>query len=159
MKSLHQCAVAAILLAAPLPVHVDGAMKRPTLPIRAEELASFVDPIITAQMEKEHIPGAVFVLVQDGKILYKRGYGFADLAAKRPLDPDETIWRIGSSSRVFTATAVVQLADRGRFRLTDDVNQPILSFVRRKSPGLFQNRSEILPWWSPVHHRKPFSLR
>ena len=98
------------------------------LPINAGELAAFVDPIVAAQLEKEHIPGAVLVVVQDGKIIYQRGYGFADLATKKPVDPAKTIWRIGSISKVFTATAVVQLADRGRFRLTDDVNQYLTRF-------------------------------
>jgi CubicO group peptidase (beta-lactamase class C family) len=98
------------------------------LPIDSTELARFVDPLIAAQMEKEHIPGAVFVLVQNGRILYQRGYGFADLATNRPVDPARTIWRIGSISKVFTATAVVQLADRGRFRLDDDVNRYLKRF-------------------------------
>ncbi len=96
--------------------------------IDSGELATFVDPLITAQMAKEHIPGAVFLLVQDGKVLYQRGYGLANVARRQPVDPEKTIWRIGSISKVFTATAVVQLADRGRYRLTDDVNRYLTRF-------------------------------
>ena len=102
--------------------------------IDSAELASFVDPLITAQMAKENIPGAVFVLVRDGKILYQRGYGFANVARRQPVDPEKTIWRIGSISKVFTATAIVQLADRGRFQLTDDVNSYLTRF---KVPATF----------------------
>lgn len=91
--------------------------------VDSAELASFIDPLITAQMEKEHIPGAVFAFVQNGRILYERGYGLANVERRQPVDPEKTIWRIGSISKVFTATAVVQLADRGRFRLSDDVNR------------------------------------
>ncbi|HET7612816.1 MAG TPA: serine hydrolase domain-containing protein [Gemmatimonadaceae bacterium] len=90
--------------------------------VDSADLARFVDPLIAGQMEKEKIPGAVFVFVKDGRILYERGYGLANLETRTPVDPEKTIWRIGSISKVFTATAVVQLADRGRFRLTDDVN-------------------------------------
>jgi CubicO group peptidase (beta-lactamase class C family) len=91
--------------------------------IDSAELARFVDTLIAGQMVKEHIPGAVFVLVQNGEVLYQRGYGLANIARRQPVDPDKTIWRIGSISKVFTATAVVQLADRGRFALGDDVNR------------------------------------
>jgi CubicO group peptidase (beta-lactamase class C family) len=97
-------------------------------PIEAGELARFVDTLITRQMEKEHIPGAVFVLVQNGRVLYQRGYGLANLATGTRVDPERTIWRIGSISKVFTANAVVQLADRGRIRLSDDVNRYLTGF-------------------------------
>jgi CubicO group peptidase (beta-lactamase class C family) len=122
----------------------------PWLPIKAAELASFADPLITAQMEKEHIPGAVFILVQNGQVLYQRGYGFADLAARKPVDPEKTIWRIGSISKVFTATAVVQLADRGRFRLTDDVNQYLTRF---KVPATFP---QPVRFWHLLTHTAGF---
>jgi CubicO group peptidase (beta-lactamase class C family) len=98
------------------------------------ELARFVDTLIAAQMAKENIPGAVFLLVKDGRVLYQRGYGFANVARRQPVDPERTIWRIGSISKVFTATAVAQLADRGRFRLGDDVNRYL---TRIKVPATF----------------------
>ena len=123
---------------------------RPPLPINANELAPFVDSIITSQLEKEHIPGAVFVLVQDGKILFQRGYGYADLERRRRVDPFTTIWRIGSISKVFTATATVQLADRGRFRLTDDVNQYLTRF---KVPATY---SEPVRFWHLLTHTAGF---
>ena len=102
--------------------------------IDSAELAAFVDPLITSQMAKENIPGAVFLLVQNGRVLYQRGYGFANLARRQPVNPETTIWRIGSISKVFTATAVVQLADRGRYRLNDDVNTYLTRF---KVPATF----------------------
>ena len=97
-------------------------------PIEAGELARFVDTLITRQMEREHIPGAVFVLVQNGRVLYQRGYGLANIATGTRVDPERTIWRIGSISKVFTANAVVQLADRARFKLSDDVNLHLTGF-------------------------------
>jgi CubicO group peptidase (beta-lactamase class C family) len=106
-------------------------MSGPTIPpaqIDSGELARFVDPLITAQMAKDNIPGAVFILVQNGKVIYERGYGFANVANRTAVDPEKTIWRIGSISKVFTATAVVQLADRGKFKLTDDVNRYLTDF-------------------------------
>ncbi|HJP58871.1 MAG TPA: serine hydrolase domain-containing protein [Gemmatimonadaceae bacterium] len=123
---------------------------RPSLPISADELAAFVNPIIQAQLEKEHIPGAVFVLVQNGKILYLRGYGLADVEKQKRVDPLRTIWRIGSISKVFTATATVQLADRGRFRLTDDVNRYMTRF---KVPSTF---TEPVRFWHLLTHTGGF---
>jgi len=85
--------------------------------IDSAELAGFIDPLIMAQIAKEQIPGAVFILVQNGRVLYQRGYGFANLADRKPADPGTTIWRIASISKVFTATAVVQPADRAAAEL------------------------------------------
>jgi CubicO group peptidase (beta-lactamase class C family) len=102
--------------------------------IDSADLARFVDTLITAQMAKENIPGAVFLLVKDGKVLYQRGYGFANVARRQPVDPERTIWRIGSISKVFTATAVAQLADRGPFRLNEDVNRYL---TRLKVPATY----------------------
>ncbi len=127
-----------------------AARPRGFLQINPGELAAFVDPIVSTQLEKEHIPGAVLVFVQDGKIIYQRGYGFADLAAKKPVDPAKTIWRIGSISKVFTATAVVQLADRGRLRLTDDVNRYLTRF---KVPATF---AEPVRVWNLLTHTAAF---
>jgi CubicO group peptidase (beta-lactamase class C family) len=104
------------------------------VPIIAADLKPFVDSLMTAQMAKENIPGAVFIFVQNGRVLYQRGYGYANLAERRAVDPEKTIWRIGSISKVFTATAVVQLADRGKIRLSDDVNGYLGSF---KVPASF----------------------
>jgi CubicO group peptidase (beta-lactamase class C family) len=87
------------------------------------ELESLLDPIFAKQMPKLHIPGAAIAVVKDGKVLFTKGYGFADLEKKTPVVPARTIFRIGSITKVFTATAVMQLADRGKINLNDDVNQ------------------------------------
>jgi CubicO group peptidase (beta-lactamase class C family) len=91
--------------------------------IDARALETLLDSVMRRGMESEHLPGAVFTLVQDGRVVFAKGYGFADVDAKRPVSPDSTIFRIGSITKVFTATAVVQLADRGRLALDGDVNQ------------------------------------
>lgn len=106
----------------------------PRVVIDSTELARFIDPLISSQMAKEQIPGAVFIFVQNGRVLYQRGYGFANLADRKLVDPEKTIWRIGSISKVFTATAVVQLADRGKYKLSDDVNRYLRKF---KVPSTF----------------------
>src|SRR5262245_16922312 len=91
-------------------------------PRDAQELEELVDTVIEREMEQQHIPGAAFVFVQGGRILLLKGYGLADLSTGRAVDPRTTIWRIGSISKVFTADAVMQLAERGRIDLETDVN-------------------------------------
>ncbi|MEN8374002.1 MAG: serine hydrolase domain-containing protein [Gemmatimonadota bacterium] len=89
----------------------------------AEELELLIDPIFSHIMADQNIPGAVFVMVKDGRILLKKGYGHSDLAGDRRVDPDLTIFRIGSITKTFTATAVMQLVDRGLIDLEADVNR------------------------------------
>jgi len=88
-----------------------------------KELEAFLDPIFAERMEKSHIPGAVISVVKDGKIIFTKGYGVADIEKKTPVVPDQTIFRIGSITKVFTALAVVQQSDRRKIKLTDDVNK------------------------------------
>ena len=90
--------------------------------IDAADLRALLDPVFAAGMEKEHIPGAAFILVQDGRVVLASGYGSADVASGRAVLPERTIFPIASISKVFTATAVMQLVDNGRIDLDDDVN-------------------------------------
>ncbi|HKQ20188.1 MAG TPA: serine hydrolase domain-containing protein [Candidatus Eisenbacteria bacterium] len=91
------------------------------------QLVALVDSVITSEMARDRIPGAGFIFVQDGRVVLKRGYGLADVARRRPVIPDSTIWRIGSISKVFTATAVMELVDRGRVKL----DAPVDHYVHR----------------------------
>jgi len=96
-------------------------------PVDPVKLTAFVDSLIPAEMAREQIPGAAFVFVQDGRVVVMRGYGLADVARRRQVDPESTIWRIGSISKVFTATAVMQLVDRGHIEL----DAPVDRYLRR----------------------------
>jgi CubicO group peptidase (beta-lactamase class C family) len=93
------------------------------------ELRALVDSLMAAEMTAGRIPGAAFVFVQSGRVLLQRGYGLANVAARRPVSADSTIWRIGSISKVFTATAAMQLVDRGLIEL----DAPADRYVRRVS--------------------------
>lgn len=92
------------------------------------ELEVFMDKFLAEQMEKLYIPGAVFLLVKDGEIFFAKGYGYADVKQKIPVVPEKTLFRVGSVSKLFTATAVMQLYERGKLRLDDDVNKYLTLF-------------------------------
>lgn len=90
--------------------------------VSAEELSKFLDSFVPDLMRDEHIPGAVLAFVQNGKLILSRGFGYSNLEQKQHVNPAKTIFPIGSISKVFTATALVQLADRNKIKLDADVN-------------------------------------
>ncbi|MCX7569721.1 beta-lactamase family protein [Tumebacillus sp. DT12] len=84
---------------------------------------AFADQYFTADMLKEHgVPGAAFVVVKDGQVVLEKGYGYANVEAKTPVDPQKTVFRTASVSKVFTATGVMQLAEQGKIDLHTDIN-------------------------------------
>lgn len=93
-----------------------------------QELESFLDGLLTAQLEGLHIAGATLVVVKNGEIFFKKGYGYADVENKKPVSPDETLFRPGSVSKLFTWTAVMQLYEQGKLDLDADVNSYLPDF-------------------------------
>ena len=91
--------------------------------LSASDAASWLDPQIADAMKRAPIASAVVVIVKDGNILLSRGYGHADASAKQPADPATTLFRVGSLSQLFTATAVMQLVEQGKLDLDTDVNR------------------------------------
>jgi CubicO group peptidase (beta-lactamase class C family) len=87
------------------------------------DLEAFLDALIPAQLQNRDIAGAVVSVVKDGRILLAKGYGYADFAAKKPVVAESTLFRPGSISKVFTATAVMQLVEQGKLDLDRDVNE------------------------------------
>lgn len=97
-------------------------------PTDPAELETFLDAFFAEQMEALHIPGAIVVFVRDGEVFLAKGYGFADLENQIPVDPNQTLFRAGSVSKLFAATAIMQLAEQGRLDLDDPVNQHLQRF-------------------------------
>ncbi|HXW54573.1 MAG TPA: serine hydrolase domain-containing protein [Candidatus Cybelea sp.] len=89
------------------------------------DLSAFLDGIVPLEIERGDIAGAVVTIVKDGEIFFARGYGFSDFEKKRPVSPEETLFRVGSVSKLFTWTSVLQLEEQGRVDLDGDVNRYI----------------------------------
>jgi CubicO group peptidase (beta-lactamase class C family) len=96
-----------------------GERGGPTDPL---ELEAFLDDVFAGFLEDNHIVGAAVVVVKDGKPFFAKGYGHQDRARGVPVDPETTIFRIGSVSKLFTWTAVMQLVEQGKLDLDADVN-------------------------------------
>lgn len=88
-----------------------------------EELRAFIDPIFADHMDEFAIPGAAFVMVKDGEILSSSGYGVIEEGSDTPVDPERTIFDLGSIGKLFTTTGVMQQIERGELDLDTDVNQ------------------------------------
>ncbi|MGI8547210.1 MAG: serine hydrolase domain-containing protein [Gemmatimonadaceae bacterium] len=91
-------------------------------------LGAFLDGVMKSQVEELHIPSAVVAVVKDGRVLYAQGYGNANIANGTPIDPATSLFRIGSTSKLFTWTAVMQLVERGKLNLDADVNTYLKGF-------------------------------
>jgi CubicO group peptidase (beta-lactamase class C family) len=89
----------------------------------ANDLASFADGILPYAIQRGAIAGGVFVVVQDGAVLFAKGYGYADVEKHIPVIADQTLFRPGSVSKLFTWTAVMQLVGAGKLDLDHDVNE------------------------------------
>jgi CubicO group peptidase (beta-lactamase class C family) len=86
------------------------------------EIEAFLDGYVGHQLEDYQIPGATVAVVADGELLFAKGYGQANVKAEEPVVADETLFRIASISKLFTATAVMQLVEEGKLNLGEDVN-------------------------------------
>ena len=101
-----------------------------------------LDEFIEAEMQGQRIPGLAACIVKSGKIVWSKGYGWSSVKRRLAMDPDRTIQNIGSISKTVTATAVMQLWEKGRFELDDDINNYLPFSVR-----------------NPSHPDKPISFR
>jgi CubicO group peptidase (beta-lactamase class C family) len=92
------------------------------------ELGGFVDGVMEAQQKAQHFAGAVVVVVQEGRVVFQKGYGYADFAERKPVDPARTLFRIASNSKMFVWTAVMQLVERGLLDIHTDINRYLKGF-------------------------------
>ena len=110
-----------------------SALDQPSAPLPAARLPpaslddvaalnSFLDGTLHVGMEEHHVTGAVVAIVKDGRVLFAKGYGQSNLARGTPIDPATSLFRIGSTTKAFTWTAVMQLVEQGRLDLDKDIN-------------------------------------
>lgn len=143
LRAARPGALAALLslagLAAPAAMAAPSSPQTPAAAPSARalteaDLAAFLDGMVPVEMARADIAGVGIAVVKDGRVLLTRGYGMADVAARRPVTPEGTLFRIGSVSKLFTWMAVMQLEEQGKLDLDADV-QRYLDFQLR-SPEL-----------------------
>lgn len=107
-----------------------------------DDLEAFIDQTIAAQMEKSGITGAAVSIVVSGQVVLSKGYGYANRDEDVTVDPDSTTFRVGSISKLFTWTAVMQLVKQGKLNLDADVNEYLDFAIPTR---LVNSRAEVGP--------------
>jgi CubicO group peptidase (beta-lactamase class C family) len=92
-------------------------------PLTAEDVEPWLDGYMPYALHSADIAGAVVTVVKDGQVVAARGYGWADIAHRNPVDPNLTLFRPGSVSKLVTWTAVMQQVEAGKLDLDADVNR------------------------------------
>jgi CubicO group peptidase (beta-lactamase class C family) len=92
------------------------------VPLTKADVDVWLDGYVPYALRTADIPGVVITIVKDGQILTARGFGYADREKRTAVDPDRTLFRPGSVSKLITWTAVMQMVEQGKLDLDKDVN-------------------------------------
>ncbi|HWZ13034.1 MAG TPA: serine hydrolase domain-containing protein, partial [Acidobacteriaceae bacterium] len=87
------------------------------------DVSSFLDGLVPTQLVRGDMAGVAVIVIRNGQVLAKKGYGFADVSRKIPIDPDQTVFRVASISKLMTYVSAMQLVEQGRLDLDADVNR------------------------------------
>lgn len=112
-----------VLLVATLALAATGlrAASAPASAPSNQELATYADALL-AKTYPAGAPGAIALVVRDGQVVLRKGYGVASLELGAPSNPDGVYW-IASVTKPFTAVAVMQLVERGKISLDDEIQK------------------------------------
>ena len=94
---------------------------------QVRDAVTLLDLWVQEQMAYQQIPGLSVGVVYDQEVIWSKGYGVEDLESQEPVTP-ATLFRLGSVTKLFTATAILQLRDQGRLRLDDPVARHLSGF-------------------------------
>jgi CubicO group peptidase (beta-lactamase class C family) len=101
------------------------------LSAQSQTAVSSVEAVALEELRDRQTPGAAIAIVQDGRMIYSRGFGLANVETGEEVRP-EMLFRLGSTTKMFTAAAVVLLADQGKLNL----HEPIGKHIAGLSPKL-----------------------
>jgi len=129
-----------LLLAAALGLHAQSVKKfspcdKPAEVGFSDTRLSRIDHLLDKLVTEQKIPGAVALIVRNGKIVYHKAFGFSDIENKTTLKKDD-IFRIASQSKAITSLAVMMLWEEGKFLLDDPVSKYIPEF---KNPQVLKS--------------------
>lgn len=116
-----------------------------TLPITGVANADLepFDKLLTSFVEEHKVPGASLAVTRQGKLVYARGFGYADVDKKEPVQPD-SLFRIASVSKPVTAVAIMRLVEQGKFKLDDKV------FDRMHVTPFLAEGAKLDPRWKHI---------
>jgi len=135
------------------PRQASGARLASNQAIDPVQLEAFVDGWVADALAREHVAGATVSIVQNDQVVLKKGYGFASLSPRTRVNPDKTLFRVGSISKTFTWILLMKEVEAGRIRLDRPVNLYLPEKVRL--PG----RSRDVTVGSLLNHTSGFEDR
>lgn len=94
----------------------------PASDLNKADVDAWLDGFMPYALERGNAAGAVVVVVKDGKPITQRGFGFADIEKRHPVDPETTLFKQASVSKTMTWTAVMQMVEAGKIDLDKDIN-------------------------------------
>jgi len=107
-----------------------------------------LDSIIQIQIDKHNTPGAVALVIKDGKIIYDKAFGYSNLALKTPMSTS-SIFRIASQTKAIVSVACLQLVEKGLIELDDPIEKYFPAFLQQKvvegKPDAYQLVSKNRP--------------
>lgn len=91
-------------------------------------LETFIDGMMTTQFRLLDIPAMTVSIVKDGEVIFAKGYGMQNREKNIPVTPEKSMFRIGSTSKLFTWTAIMQQVEQGNLDLDANVNVYLKTF-------------------------------
>jgi CubicO group peptidase (beta-lactamase class C family) len=105
----------------------------PTQSAPASPTTKLLDDRVKGIMERQRIPGMAVVVIKNGQVQELKGYGVADITTKQPVTPD-TKFAIGSTTKPFTAMAIMMLVEEGKVNLDAPVSQYLTDLPAQWQP-------------------------
>jgi CubicO group peptidase (beta-lactamase class C family) len=123
-----------------LPLFVAVLLSPCLTPAAEPKIAAAIDKVVLDAGVTEETPGIAIAIVEDGKVVFQKGYGLARLKDKTPIRT-QTTFEIASMTKMFTATAIMILADQGKLAFDDDIRKyvPELPEYHKDAPILISN--------------------
>jgi CubicO group peptidase (beta-lactamase class C family) len=122
------------LLPLSLVAQVLSPVVQPTADFDMKKLEG-IEALLKSYVEKNHLVGAVTLIVKNNQLVHYKGHGYADLATKKPM-PADAIFRIMSQTKALTSLGILQLFEQGKIRL----DQPLSDFIPTfKSPRVLKD--------------------
>jgi CubicO group peptidase (beta-lactamase class C family) len=121
----------------------------------SEDRLKRIDNMINQYVENGQISGAVGLILKDGKIIYKKGFGYDDPETKLPLKVDG-IFRIASQTKAITSVAVMMLFEEGKFLLDDPISLYLPAFAK---PQVLDKYNEKDTTYTTVPAKREITIR
>ena len=112
-----------------------------------------LEKLVPEELKKRNTPGAVIAIVIGDRVVYQKAFGVANIETRAPMQP-EMLFRLGSTTKMFTAAALVSLAEQNKINLNEPVGKRVMGLDARIGAltphHLLSNSAGIRDFAAPV---------